>query len=148
MAESTKRWIDERGSYVPLEEKAPDAITPWMAIIRQRGIDWLPLLIGLLTPDAQSKSHPRSPSQKRLSTSFAKEEGKKNDWEWKKGKEKGGQHIDLQLPCVSNHVKSCVPCDQSSGWVISHTSSCCSGEFRKPWIRSGFEGSLRHVRVV
>jgi len=46
-----------------------------MAVIRQRGIDWLPP--PLLTPDAQSKSHPRSLAQKRLSTSFAKEDGKK-----------------------------------------------------------------------
>ncbi len=145
MGESTKRWIDERGSYVPLEEKAPDAIIPWMAIIRQRGTDWLPP--PLLTPDAQSKSHPRSLSQKKVKHFFCKGSGTGRT-EWKKGKEKGVQNIDLQLPCVSNHVKSCVPCDQSSGWVISHTSSCCSGEFSKPWIRSGFEGSLRHVHVV
>lgn len=145
MVESTKRWIDERGSYVPLEEKAPDAIIPRMAIIRQRGIDWLPP--PLLTPDAQSKYHPRSPSQKKVKHCFSKVVGLRGQSE-RKGREKGVQNIDLQLPCVSNHVKSCVPCDQSSGWVISHTSSCCSGEFRKPLIRSGFEGSLRHVRVV
>lgn len=86
--------------------------------------------------------------KKRLSTSFAKEDGKKimtRRIEWKKGNEKGGKHIDLQLPCVSNHVKRGVPCDQSSGRVISHTSSCWSGELRKLWIRSGFEGPLHHV---
>lgn len=81
--------------------------------------------------------------KKRLSTSFAKEDGKKimtGRIEWKKGNEKVGQHIDLQLPCVSNHVKRGVPCDQSLGRMIANTSSCCSGEFRKLWIRSGFEG--------
>lgn len=121
--ESAKRWIDKRGSYVPLVEKKLHAITPWMAIIRQRGIDWLPP--PLLTPDAQSKSHTGSFPQKVKH--FFKGSGQRERVH--------GQHIDLQLPCVSNLVYSNAFWDQSVGrthflW------------FRESWIRFGFEGSL------